>query len=79
MVQQWGSILEAMTEDVERRVGEMELLSGEERRQVLEEWNRTEEEYGEFQSVGEVIGDQARLHGEAVAVVYAGEELRYGI
>jgi natural product biosynthesis luciferase-like monooxygenase protein len=42
MMEQWKRVVEAMVEDVEQPIREIVLLNEEERRQIVEEWNRTE-------------------------------------
>ena len=58
-------------------VEELLLLSEEERRQVLYEWNETRVEYEGTQCVHELFEEQVRRRPEAVAVVYEGRQLKY--
>jgi amino acid adenylation domain-containing protein len=60
------------------RVGEVEMLCGEARREVVEGWNETEREYGREETVHEMFAAQAWRRPEAVAVVSGEEEVRYG-
>jgi amino acid adenylation domain-containing protein/non-ribosomal peptide synthase protein (TIGR01720 family) len=71
-------LLKGMVEHPEGRVGELALVSEEERRQLLVEWNNTAREYPQERCVHELVEEQARQRPEAVAVVYEGEELTYG-
>ena len=52
-----------------RRVGEIEMLSGGEREQIVREWNDTEEERGGEERIHEVFEREAERRPEGVAVV----------
>jgi amino acid adenylation domain-containing protein len=71
------SLAEGMVGDPERRVAELPLLSGEERRQVVEDWNRTERPRPEATLV-ELFAAQVERSPEAVAAVCEGRSLTYG-
>src|SRR6185312_15025257 len=68
MVRHYVRVLEEMARSLETRVGEVELLSEEERRWLLEEVNRTEREYERQSSVVELFEEQVRRRGKEVAV-----------
>jgi len=70
-------VLEKMVSEPEARVGELSLLSGEEREQVLVEWNRTGAEYRE-ECVHELFEEQARRSAGDVAIEFEGQQLTYG-
>jgi amino acid adenylation domain-containing protein len=70
-------LLRGMAAAPERPLGELELLSEGERRQ-LEEWKRTRTEYPRERCVQELIEEQARRRPEAVAVVSGERRLSYG-
>ena len=69
-------LLEAVAGDAEQRVGEVELLSGEERRQILEGWNKTGWEIPAA-SIPEMFEQQMERTPEAVAVMYEEQKLTY--
>ena len=69
-------LLEKMVSEPEVRIGEVSLLSGEEREQVLVEWNRTEAAYRE-ECVHELFEEQAGRTPEGRAVEHEGEGLSY--
>jgi amino acid adenylation domain-containing protein len=79
MARHFEHVVAEVVSDAERRVGEIELMSEAERRQIVLEWNETEISYGEMRPVHEMIAAQAALHPEAVAVVCAEEHLSYGV
>ena len=65
-----------MVADPEGRIDELEMLSDDERRQVIEEWNRTEEIYAK-KNVVELFEEQVEKSREAVAVIFGEEQLSY--
>jgi amino acid adenylation domain-containing protein len=69
--------LGAMIADLEQEAGQVALLTEAERQQVLEEWNETAIPDGEKQLVHELIAEQARQRGEAIAVKSDQGELSY--
>ncbi|HYH81627.1 MAG TPA: condensation domain-containing protein, partial [Longimicrobium sp.] len=71
-------MLEGVAADETRRVDRLPLLSDEERRRVVEEWNRTEAPYPAESYIHERFEAQAGRTPEAVAVVYEDRELTYG-
>jgi amino acid adenylation domain-containing protein len=80
MVQHLERVLEQMGADAERRLSQIDLLSAEERRVVVREWNQPGSEERAPAPAGciqQMIEEQARLHGGQVAVACAGQELSY--
>ena len=70
-------VLEQVAASPGRRLSELELLGEAERRQVMEEWNRTEAEYPADRCIHHLFEDQARRTPEAVAVLFGDEALTY--
>src|SRR5262249_33855210 len=66
--------LEAVAADASQAVGRVELLTGEERRQILEEWNETAREIGET-TLAELFEEQVWRRPDESAVVYEGQSL----
>jgi amino acid adenylation domain-containing protein len=77
MAGHWLVALERMVGDPETRIGEVSLLNGEERGQILVEWNRTEAEYGQA-CLHELFEERVRRGPEAMAVEFEGQQLTYG-
>ncbi|MBZ5523304.1 MAG: amino acid adenylation domain-containing protein [Acidobacteriia bacterium] len=69
-------VLEQTVEEPEQRIGELSLLAGAEREQVLVEWNRTAVEYPQ-QCLHELFEQQAARTPQAVAVEYEGQSFSY--
>src|SRR5262249_21652369 len=64
--------------DAGRPIQEIELLSDGEKRQLIEEWNRTERDVGDPRLLHELISEQAWLTPERIAVVAEGLVMSYG-
>src|SRR5262249_42827350 len=77
MVAHWAMVLEQMVGEPKQRIGDLSLLTGAEREQVLVEWNRTETEYA-HRCVHELFEEQVGRTPEAVAVEFEGCQLSYG-
>jgi amino acid adenylation domain-containing protein len=60
------------------RAAELPLLDDAERRQVVEEWNRTASEARPARSLHELVAEQARRSPAAVAVACRGRRVSYG-
>src|SRR5262249_3929228 len=70
--------LREMITDGGGRYENASLLSEEEKRQLVEEWNDTSVEYGRERSIGEVFEKVVEERGDAIAVERGGEEISYG-
>ena len=77
MMEHLGRILEQVVDDPRVRLSELTLLSPAERRQVLEEWNRTEAEYPPDACIHLLFERQAEQTPGAVAVVFEDASLTY--
>ncbi|HEX8273583.1 MAG TPA: non-ribosomal peptide synthase/polyketide synthase, partial [Longimicrobiaceae bacterium] len=81
-VERWAGylrrLLAGMAADETRPVDRLALLSDEERRRVVEEWNRTEAPYPADWYIHEQFQAQAGRTPDRVAVVYEDRELTYG-
>ena len=77
LVASYERVLHAVVADAEQRVLEVELLSEAERQQIIEGWNETRREYQGAGTLQQLFEAQAERSGEAVAVVFEGEQLTY--
>ena len=71
------TLLEGAVARPRSRVSELPLLSGDERRRVLVEWNATDREFARSATVVDLFREQAKRTPEAVAVDSSGEALTY--
>jgi acyl carrier protein len=74
LVTSYERILQAVVADAEQRVLEIELLSAEERQQIVEGWNETRREYRGAVTLQQLFEEQAQRSGEVVATVFEGLE-----
>ncbi|HZI75282.1 MAG TPA: condensation domain-containing protein, partial [Gemmatimonadales bacterium] len=70
------TMLAGMVEDEGREIGSIGLLTGEEREQVLEEWNDTSREMADS-TLPELFEQQAERTPDAVAVVHGEQSVSY--
>jgi surfactin family lipopeptide synthetase A len=77
MARHYAGMLEAVVADPERALGQIDVLSAEERQEVLVEWNRTGSGYPRDRCLHELFEEQAGRTPDAVAVTYEGCELTY--
>jgi len=70
-------VLEALAEEGDPRLAELELVGGEERRRVLFDWNRTEAAYPARACIHRLFEEQAERTPDAPAVVFGDETLTY--
>ncbi len=62
----------------EKEISNLTLLSAEERREVVVDWNQTAQPYPAEASLWRLFADQAAARTDAVAVEYDAEQLSYG-
>ena len=77
MMEHWQRILEAIALDPEQSLAEIELLSVDERRQVLTEWNATAREFPQDVCLQDLFERQVQLTPDAPAVSFADQRLTY--
>src|SRR6266545_6827314 len=77
MAERLVRLLGSAVREPERRVGELEVMSAEERRRVLEEWNDTARRVPEGTLV-DLFEEQVRRSPEGAAVECEGEVVSYG-
>jgi amino acid adenylation domain-containing protein len=73
----YHKILESAAASPETALGQLEILSEAERRQVLSEFNRTEVEFPQDKRLHRLFEAQAERTPDHVAVIFEGEELTY--
>src|SRR5262249_28671471 len=78
LINHYINVLEGVVEDNERLIWSLELLSEEEREQIVEEWNATEVDYPREKLIHELFEEQAEKSPHAVALVYEERSLSYG-
>ena len=74
----WRLLRSAMA-DPQQRIAQLELLDAREQAQLVHEWNETYVAYDREKCIHELIEEQARLHPDAVAVVYEDASVTYRV
>ncbi|HEX6904704.1 MAG TPA: amino acid adenylation domain-containing protein [Thermoanaerobaculia bacterium] len=73
-----GTLLADLVARPEGRLAAASLLTGEERQQILQEWNDTRREWEDDPALHQLFERQADLRPEAVAAICDGESVTYG-
>jgi len=74
----FAQLLESIVADADARVSSLQLLSNDERNQILREWNATEVEYEEQGWIHELIEARAESNPGQPAVLFEGRVVSYG-
>ncbi|MCE0521743.1 MAG: amino acid adenylation domain-containing protein [Methylacidiphilales bacterium] len=77
MVGHYQTLLMEVSSNPDRRLSDLPLLTDEERRKIVVEWNRTEADYPKDRCLPDLIEEQAMRTPEAVAVVFENQRLTY--
>ncbi|MCP3138032.1 non-ribosomal peptide synthase/polyketide synthase [Pyxidicoccus xibeiensis] len=77
LVRHLGTVLEAAADGPEARLSSLSLLSAPEQRQVLVEWNATEQDFPRATCAHHLFEAQAARTPEAVALRFEGQSLTY--
>lgn len=78
MIGHYQTLLRGIVAQPEQSVDVLPLLAGNERRQVIEQWNRPAVAFGRGNCLPDLIQEQAARTPEAIAVEYEKEQLSYG-
>lgn len=76
-VRSFECLVRAALQDPTRKIAELPLMSVEERRRIVEEWNRTETDYPRDTSIHELVRECARRFPLRTAVVCGRESVTY--
>lgn len=77
MLESFRELLDSALSDADRRIGVLPLLTADQRRQVLVEWNATGTAFPRDRSISELFDSQAARTPDAVAAVFGDEEVSY--
>ncbi|HEX8282851.1 MAG TPA: amino acid adenylation domain-containing protein [Pyrinomonadaceae bacterium] len=77
MLGHFQTLLEAFAADPERRLEDYDVLTGDERRQLLVDWNDTTTSYPRDRQVQELFEEQAARTPDAAALVFGEQTLTY--
>src|SRR6266550_3487133 len=77
MLSRFKVLLESAVNNPEQRLSELQLMTEEEREQVLVEWNNTTAEYPREKSIHQVFEEQVERAPDALAVIYEDKQVTY--
>jgi amino acid adenylation domain-containing protein len=77
MTENFRQLLEAVVDDPTQRVSKLSLLSEQERRRLLIDWNATDLSYPRQECVHELFAERAAAQPDAIAVVFGDNRLTY--
>ena len=77
MIGQFEMLLESITRNPEQRISKLALLTAEERRKLLVEWNATRTQYPADKPLVNLFEEQVDRTPESTAVICAGKRLTY--
>lgn len=77
IMRHFQQLLCGIVADPAQSISEIPILSDEERRQILLDWNRTKRDYGANETVLELLEQQAKETPENLAVMFEGRRLSY--
>jgi len=78
MMKHFGTLLEAVAESPEQTLSELRLLTREEERQIISEWNETFNDSPRDKCIQQLIESQVERSPEATALIFGRETLSYG-
>ncbi|HEY6411705.1 MAG TPA: condensation domain-containing protein, partial [Ktedonobacteraceae bacterium] len=77
MAGHWQTLLEATIQDPTQHIADLPLLTENERRQLLGEWNATETPYAADKCIHQLFEEQALRRPEAIALVFEKQTMTY--
>ncbi|TBU87893.1 non-ribosomal peptide synthase/polyketide synthase [Phytopseudomonas dryadis] len=77
MAGHFGNLLRALADDGEARIGELAMLDGTERRQLIHDWNCNQAEYPHERCIHQLIETQVESTPGATALIFAGLQFTY--
>ena len=73
----FAQLLQAMLEEPQADVRRLPLVAESERRRIVDDWNDTYRDWGDFVSVDAIISRRARAEPDAIALVHEGQGMTY--
>jgi amino acid adenylation domain-containing protein len=70
MARHYEQLVEEVIRNADQRIGGISLMEEAERRQIIEEWNRTQAEYGRDGCIHQIFQEQVERSPDAIAVIY---------
>ena len=77
MAEHWQNLLRGLIDAPERALGELHLLSADERQQTLHDWNRQPTQLPRERCLHPLIESHAATTGDAIALTFEGQHMSY--
>jgi amino acid adenylation domain-containing protein len=77
MMGHYQKLLEGIVTNPDQHLADLSMLAESERRQIVDEWNRTEVDYPQDRCLHQLIEDQVERAPEAVAIAFKDQQLTY--
>jgi amino acid adenylation domain-containing protein len=77
MLSRFAVLLESIVSAPEASIGDLEMMTGTERRQLLVEWNNTDEDFGEYEGLQQRFERQAKSRPNAVALIHGDVQITF--
>ncbi|MBQ9894376.1 MAG: amino acid adenylation domain-containing protein [Ruminococcus sp.] len=77
IVKHFEEVLKAVTENAEQKLGDVEMVTEEEKSLILNDFNATETEYPRDKTVVELFDEQVKRTPDNIALVFEGKEMTY--
>ncbi|TAF16276.1 MAG: amino acid adenylation domain-containing protein, partial [Nostocales cyanobacterium] len=71
------TLLEAIVENSQIQISQLQILTAAEKQKLLREWNHTATEYPDNKCIHQIFAEQVEKTPNAIAVVYGNEQLTY--
>jgi amino acid adenylation domain-containing protein len=77
MARHYETLLQAIAGNPGQRISELAVLTSREKRQLLVEWNHTEQEYPKSKCIHQLFEEQVEKSPDSVALVFDNQQLTY--
>ncbi len=77
LINRYSQVLDIIVNNMNAKVNDIDILTEEEKYEILYRFNNTKKEYPKYKTIQEIFEEEAELKGERIAVVSNGVELSY--
>ncbi|MGB7604620.1 MAG: amino acid adenylation domain-containing protein, partial [Lutisporaceae bacterium] len=77
LIEYYTNILEGISNNINQNISEIDMLTKEEKHQILLQFNNTKAEYPKHETIHELFEEQAQSNPDSIAVVYEDNKLTY--
>ncbi len=77
LIKHFTNILEGISNNINQEISEIDMLTKEEKHQIINEFNNTKAEYPKHKTIHELFEEQAQSTPDSIAVIYEDKKLTY--